>query len=433
MDGSYLIFSSAIVVALAYGAAHLPLAQRWQPPQPPLLLLLVFALAIRWLFLLLYPEPGTGDLRFDAESYRLVADTVRQGKDVYATTLRHPYLPFHMYWFAFAVDLEDWFGSTFFSWVRWPNILADLGILAIIYRGSLKLGRSASMAFWLGFLWAVQPVSIFHSVLHGQFHSVAIFFALLAWYLLRFWPGWRGVLLGGLALGFGVLDHSWPIIFVPVFLLLVPGLKSKAVFLSTVAAVPLLFFLIYDLSIGTSFDIFRVAVIEHEPTPGRFGISWALDRYPGSVLPDGWIGFATDYHREVLLGTLAIVAATVIPRRDTLVAATAIIAAIYAATFSMGSQQMLWIIPFALMAGQVRMLALYSAALIPGLFIHYWGTCGFVCPGLLSDVTQYWSLQLIWPVAIFWMLREVALSIPWRETFAAFMAGLRGERQVRPA
>lgn len=411
MDYWTLLFGIAVLLAFAYAAAHLSLTLRWQPPRSPWLLLLVTGLGVRVLFLLLFPNPGTGDVSFDAESYRIVADLVLSGNDVYAETDRYPYLPFHMYWFALSALLEDSVGGSFFFWVRWPHILADLGILLIIYRGSLKLGRSESMAFSLALLWALQPISIYQSILHGQFHSVAIFFALLSWYVLMFRPGWRGALGGGLAMGFAVLDHSWPIILVPVFILIAPSLKGRMAFLLGVAVVPLVFVAAYFAAIGTTLDLLQLRVLEHDPTPFRFGYSYFLYNPLYGIAPREVLTFAGSHSREIMFGALAIVSAVMIARRDAMTAATAVIATIYVASYSLGNQQLLWIIPFALMAGQIRMLALYSGVLSIGLLIYYWGTCGLVCPGYLTSFTEFWSIQWVWPVAIIWLAREVILAV----------------------
>ena len=443
MSTSTFLLSLALIPALAYAIAHLPLLQRFRPAYPPLLSLLVLAFVMRAMFLAFFPDPGGdpaydavvqgaipeqpnpgGDLRFDVISYRIVGDLVRDGEDVYAQTSRHPYLPFQMYIFAFSAQLEDWFGPDFFSWVRWPNILADLGILVLIYWGSLKLGRSKSTAFWLGFLWAVHPVSIFTSALHGQFDSISAFFALLAWYLLRFWPGYRGALLGGLALGLGVLDKTWPALFIPVFLLLASGWRSKAIYLAAVAAVPAFFLLVYNLAIGTSFDLIQMRVFGYDGVPGRFGYTFAFRTYMEGFIPYGWNAVAADNGRVILLVALALVGVIVIPRRDAMTSATVLIATFYAAMHGFGSNYLLWIIPFALMSEQVVMLGAYSAAAIPAFLIYYWGTCGLICPGRLTYVKEYWSLQLVWPVAIVWMFREVALALSLPERFVSLKTGL---------
>ena len=285
MDYWALLLGIAVLLAVAYAVAHVPIALRWKPPHSPVLLLLAIGLGVRVLFLFLFPNPGTGDVSFDAESYRIVADLVLNGSDVYAETDRYPYLPFHMYWFAISALLEDSVGGSFFFWVRWPHILADIGILLIIYRGSLKLGRSESIAFSLALLWAVQPVSIYQSIFHGQFQSIAIFFALLSWYLLMFRPGWRGALGGGLAMGFGVVDHSWPIILVPVFFLIAPSLKGRMAFLLGLVVIPLVFLAAYFAAIGTTLELLRMRVLEHDPTPFRFGYSYFLSNPLYGIVP----------------------------------------------------------------------------------------------------------------------------------------------------
>ncbi|MEX1255978.1 MAG: hypothetical protein WEE64_16740 [Dehalococcoidia bacterium] len=443
---------------LAYAWAHIPLESGWRAPARPLLLLVALALAIRVVFLVLLPAPDVnaetelsteaeqvfdlfsqgitnerlinraGDVRFDTASFEITADLVLDGKDVYAETTRHPYLPFHMYWFALSAKLDDWFGVDFSSSMRWPNILADLGILALIYVGSIKLGRSLSEAFWLGFLWAVHPISVFTSVLHGQFDSVAAFLALLAWYILRFTPGWRGALLGGMALGFAVLDKTWPALFIPCFFMIPAGWRHRTLYLGAIAVVPAFFFLLYDLSFGTSVNLVRDRVFEYESILGRYGYTYAFAHYLKDIAPPpaDWLPFVAAHGRTILLATLAIVAAIVVPRRDPLVSATALIATFYAATHGFGSQYLIWIVPFALMSRQIFMLNLYSSAAIASLFLYYWAACGLQCPGHLSETREFWPLQLVWPVAIFWMFREVLLAIPFRPAFASPQRGPHG-------
>lgn len=411
VDQTTILLGIAALVAAAYGAAHAPLALQWQPPRSPLLLLVAIGLGVRCLFLALFPNPGTGDTSFDVESYRIVANLLLQGSDVYAETARHPYLPFHMYWFAFSALLEEHAGGSFFFWVRLPHILADIGILLIVYHGSLKLGRSQSTAFSLALLWAVQPVSIYQSVLHGQFHSVSIFFALLAWYLLKFQPSWRGALGGGLALGFAIVDHSWPVILVPVLVLTSPNLTRRTFFVLGAMAVPFTFVLFYMATVGTTTELLRLRALEHDPTAFRFGYSYLLHETLYGIVPIELLAFLGAHSRELLYGALAIVGAIVIPRRDAMTAAVVVIATVYAFSYSMGNQQLLWIIPFALLAGQVRMLAVYSAVLTIGLLIYYWGTCGLVCPGYLRDATEWWSIQWVWPISAVWMAREVVRAL----------------------
>ena len=218
-------------------------------------------------------------------------------------------------------------------------------------------------------------------------------------------------MLGGLALGFAVLDKTWPAMFAPVFLFLVAGLRGKGLFLMAVAIVPLIFLEIYDLRVGTSLDLVRTRVFEYSGVPGRCGYTLHL----GVYAPPNWLPASNQYSRDVydtvLVAALALVSIIVIPRRDALASCTALIATFYALTPGCGSQYLVWILPFALAGGQSARVAVYSAAAIPALFVYYWGTCGLTCPGFLSDKMQYWPLQWIWPVAVLWVVREIQLAI----------------------
>jgi hypothetical protein len=378
--------------------------------------LLIIALFTRVYFLTHFPQPF-GDFAYDAESYRIVADLVRSGKDVYANTDRHPYLPFHMYIFAAADWLADHAVVGFFSWARLPNIAADLGITALIYRGSLRLGRSASAAFWLAFLWAVNPISILTSVIHGQFDSVPLFFTLLAYYMLRFrrqdiW----GPALGGLSMGLAVVDKSWPVLFVPVLLLVAPRVRDKLAYLVAVAAVPLILTGVYYSLYSPSLETIETRVLDYNAVSGRwgYGLLFGISR----STPASWIEWTQAHGRDLTLWVIAVVGAFVVPRREAMAGCAALVAAFYAATSGFGSQYLVWIVPLALMAGETTMLAIYSLFAVSALFILYWGTGGLAYK--LTPTREYWPLLIAWPSTILWIFREVALSIPLGQSLAAF-------------
>jgi hypothetical protein len=410
-----------MVPALCYFGGHILLCRRVPPVQPPLLALLVIALFARVYFLSHFPKPF-GDFAYDAESYQIVADLVRSAKDVYANTERHPYLPFHMYIFAAA----DWLAENavigFFSWVRLPNIAADLGITALIYKGSLRLGRSASTAFWLAFLWAVNPISILTSVIHGQFDSVPLFFTLLAYYMLRFRQQniW-GPALGGLSMGLAVVDKSWPVLFVPVLLLVAPRIRDKVTYLVAAVAVPVFFVGLYYVLYSPSIDVLETRVLKYSAVYGRWGYTFLLDKWDST--PPSWVDWAREYGRDATLWTVAVVGAFVVPRREAMTACAALVAAFYAATSGFGSQYLVWIIPLALMAGQTRMLAVYSLFAVSALYILYWGTGGLAYK--LTPTREYWPLLIAWPSAVLWMFKEIAVSIPLQRSIAAFRKALQ--------
>jgi hypothetical protein len=421
LDSFTFLLVSAVVLAVCYFGGHILLSLRAPPVQPPLLALLVIALFARLYFLTHFPRPF-GDFAWDADSYKIVADLVGAGKDVYANTDRHPYLPFHMYIFAASDWLSKHAVIGFFSWVRIPNIAADLGITALIYRGSLRLGRSASAAFWLAFLWAVNPISILTSVIHGQFDSVPLFFTLLAWYLLRMWQQNRyGAALGGLSMGLAVLDKSWPVLFVPVLLLVAPRMRDKVAYLVATAAVPLFFVGLYYVLYSPSIDTLETRVLDYNAVAGRWGYPLLFDKW-GAASPS-WMEWAREHGRTATLWTIAVVGAFVVPRREAMASCAALVAAFYAATSGFGSQYLVWIVPLALMAGETTMLAIYSLFAVSALYILYWGTGGLVYK--LTPTREYWPLLIAWPFTVLWMFREIAVSIPLKQSVAEFRKAMK--------
>jgi hypothetical protein len=419
--GEYVSLIPAAACVLGFLALYL----RWPPFRPSLPLLIFFALAVRWVFLVQFSNPS-GDVGFDTESYRLVGGLVRDGKDVYAETDRHPYLPLQMYLMALVSWLNDHWDPHFFSWIRWPNILADLGILVLIFRSSLKLGRGESVSFWLAFIWAVHPVSVYTSMIHAQFDSVPLFFAMASWYALRFHAGWGGAAAGGIALGLGVLDKTWPALFVAPLVVMAPTVRARVLFLALVGLVPLAFLGLYEAIIGTTTDLVELRVVDYNAVPDRYGFTYAFQNYLEGDVPSGWLPYFREHGRDILLASVVIVSALVVPRRDALSNCVTIIATFLVFTYGWGSQYLVWIVPLAILSQQRFMLGLYTVVATASLLTYYWGTCGYICPGRWSATNEYWEFQWVWPVAMLWLARDIVLALPLRETASAFWRGLRG-------
>lgn len=130
---------------------------------------------------------------FDLESYRLVADIVDRGGNVYAETERYNYGPIWFYVLGVLHDLSGLFSDpagAFRLLLIGLLTLGDAGIWAVLHR---RYGRIA------GFLFFLNPVSIIITGYHNQFDNLAILLGLVAMlvYAVSFVPG---LLLLGLSL-----------------------------------------------------------------------------------------------------------------------------------------------------------------------------------------------------------------------------------------
>ncbi len=116
--------------------------------------------------------------------------------------MHHPYLPFFLYFEAFAI----WLGKSRLMSVvllKFINLLFDLGILYEVYLLSKKNLK-------LAFIYAINPVTILITTLHGQFDVIPIFFLLLSIYFLNK----KNDLISILFYSFSILIKTWPIMFI---------------------------------------------------------------------------------------------------------------------------------------------------------------------------------------------------------------------------
>ncbi len=111
---------------------------------------------------------------FDVESYRIVADIVSAGGNVYAETDRYNYGPI---WFHIlhALDVMPWFDQEGVVGLRWKVAsfltLVDLGILwLLVEQYSIKVGA----------LFFLNPLSILITGYHSQFDNLAVLTGLLS-------------------------------------------------------------------------------------------------------------------------------------------------------------------------------------------------------------------------------------------------------------
>jgi len=108
---------------------------------------------------------------YDFESYRVVADLLAQGKNVYASTTRYNYGPV---WFnvIHLLDLLSARDPVIFRWLLVGLLSAvDVGIALILWR---RFGKIAAALFLL------NPVSIIISGYTNQFDNLAILIGLCA-------------------------------------------------------------------------------------------------------------------------------------------------------------------------------------------------------------------------------------------------------------
>lgn len=395
--------------------------------------IILLALVVRLLPAVVLPSGAV----FDMESYRIVADLLRAGQDVYthpSAEGRHPYFPLQMYLMALAHWLSLSYNWPFPLLIKLPAILADVAITALVYRAGRKVWDPAGPpaagpaglppvpdpAALAALLYALNPVPLYVTAYHGQFDALPLFCALLAWYWLRFHGAAAGgQLVAGLLLGLGVLDKTWPVLFLPLFLLRSSGVAARARLVAG-AAIPIVAGLAVYLAFwpGTLWDVLGT-VLGYHAVAGWWGYTAVLNLLKAAAWQPGfaWLralepavlfALADRYGTYVTLATLGLFYLTSGRSRSLLESMLTTILLLFTVTAGFGVQYLSWVVPIALVAQQRRPLRWYAgmvALLLEGTYLmslmRAW------LPGALSPLGEQvftWLLSLpAWLVTIAWL------------------------------
>ncbi len=172
------------------------------------------------------------------------------------------YFPLIIYFNAFSVYLER-LGFPYAITLKIIYSFFDCFIIYLIY---LLTGKDKKSTLF----YALNPISIMVTCIHGQFDAVPLFFLLFSIY---FWkrknPG-----LSSLSMSFGVGFKTWPLLFsIPIL----KRLKKNYLYLFIIPLVPLFSVTLYLILFKGSFwHILRIVVL-HRGVFGWYGLSWLVE------------------------------------------------------------------------------------------------------------------------------------------------------------
>ena len=374
----------------------------------PLASAVALAVAVRCALALMLPIGAT----YDIDSYRIVAETVARHQDVYSaaqTVHRYPYLPLHVWLVSGFWWLSSWLPLPFVTLVKLPAIAADAGIVALIFR-ALERRHGEYRALIGARLYALSPVAIAITAVHGQFDAIPLLCLLLCLYWLTFKAdARRDIALAGVFLGMGILDKTWPLLFALPLVAMLPW-RRWPIFAGA-AALPSL------AGIGLYLAIFPHAlagmverVAGYHSLPATFGFTAALALVTGE---HGALYVAADRFGFVLT-MLAIGVVGLLMARWKQAPELALLASMvtfFALSAGFGIQYLVWLVPVAILASQGVWLRRYTLACLPWLVIAY-GTF-YTLPilqRLTSDAAAMsimqavslpaWFIVLAWAVTI---------------------------------
>jgi hypothetical protein len=305
---------------------------------------------------------------YDVESYRIVADLLLHGQEVYGNTAglnRHPYLPFQMYWLALARWGAAAMHLPFVQVVRLAPIGADVVISLLLY---LSLRRShPATAFYGGLSYALNPISVFVSAYHGQFDAIPMLFTLLSLYWLD-----RSPLSAGSWLGLGILNKSWPVLALPSLVAATRGWRRKLIFLGASIFIPLLGVGVYAAVSGVNVSTVLKPALGYNWGIGIWGYTY-LVRLFTIFRPDAapLLNWFVKYGRHLTLAALGLVWLLRARKEPPAASILTVLVTFFALTHAFSIQYLVWLVPFAILDRDSRWLTRYTLAAFSYMFLVY--------------------------------------------------------------
>lgn len=304
--------------------------------------------------------PEDAMVRWDIQSYRLVAERLNSGGDVYDLISRYPYLPLQMWVFAAAERLEAITPLSFLFWVKLPAIVADTALTALVGGCAAALGRR-TLAPALAFTYALNPVSLLVTGFHGQFDAVPTALLVSAWALITFRQGRWPVLASGLLFGLAVADKTWPAMVAPVLLWRLDTGRRRLGFLAAAVAPVAACLALYEAIVpGGARHAIAVASGYHG-VAGVWGYSGLMVELSPRIEEEALKARALEIAPRVMAVAMALGFFAAARLRRDIDRMALLIAVLYVAAAGWGTHWLLWLMPVALI-GARRWAAVYAVA-----------------------------------------------------------------------
>jgi len=316
---------------------------------------------------------------YDMQSLRLVHGVLHADflglYEHHAVANRWPYPPGFLPWVSASGWLADATGISFEFIVRLASILANAAIALVVQDFLGRQGAGARSRLIAAGLVCLGPAFLVISGYHGQIDAVAILPAVLALHRWQYAPAGRRALEAGLLVGLGGAMKSVPLLMV---VALAPSARSRRELATLLgaAAVPLVVAFLPFAVAGALPDLQRLA---YRGIPGAGGLSLVVQpELPQAYLgirglsPSGLTRALTEQGSLVVAASLLAVGYV---GAKTRAAAPQLAVLLWLVVFAFGVnfffQYALWGLPFLLMAGLLRVVAVAQAVLALAMAIFY--------------------------------------------------------------
>ena len=285
-----------------------------------------------------------------------------------------------------------WYGL-----VKLYPILADALIAALIY---LTLRRSTGVpqkALWGGLFYALNPVSIAITSVHGNYIAVPTSLLFLSAYLLHYGRARWAPGVSALACGFAIMTKTWPLLFLPLLLARVRTWGQRGLYLALTAVFPLL--LVLSLYFRPDGGTVVARCLAYQSIPGWWGFTGLWHAWDAAWVRDV-AAFYADQGSKVLACVLIALYLMRLSRRSAKEApgddffAGFVLVGLTLLVFAQGfgPQYLVWVLPFAVVARDrwVYVYAIFATLLfvVEYGFRPFTGGIGYTLREIPSSATS---------------------------------------------
>jgi hypothetical protein len=324
------------------------------------------------------------------EGFKPAGQAILAGQDpVLSTNGSWHFLPMIPYFYALALFI----GLPWEIAGRLCTVIADTVLIVLVGRLAGQEHKAQAR-----FQYACNPIALMIAAIHGQVEPIALVFLVGAYLAAR---SNRAVAAGAL-FGLALSAKSWPIILLPVVLIMLPTWRQRLYGLVAAGAVPLLFLVTLPLFVQTSWqNMLDVAKYLGgvRPIVGEWGWTALLTGGNWELVP------AYSKFGQVLLYVTIGIVAWLWRRADRVDLTSAMLLAFMVVTPRLGAQYLLWFVPF-LVARPTR----WSR---PAMTVAAgWAGLGYIYLTQF-DETQWWENHTWWAMSSVFVIPCLVLAMPW--------------------
>ena len=175
----------------------------------------------------------------DVNAVQTAVSLLEQGKDPYSQNCTFNQSPF---WIQIIYEMSRFlkvFKIPYHVLIKVIPIICDAIISMIIYKISLNLNPDIKKAIKASLFYALNPVSIIITSVHGNLVSIQVCFLLISIYIFYFYKVKFGLLYSSLAMGVAIMSKIWPIFFLVLMIQKIKNFKNKIIY-SVFSLIPIL-------------------------------------------------------------------------------------------------------------------------------------------------------------------------------------------------